>query len=107
MKPPKCTRKDAFQVEEELCVSDKTGPIAKILEAKYKPADLEELMEKLTTTKQQQQQQITSNARQKNGLVEGTQGLWKGSLYKIDMQDNAKPHHTCLYRILQAYKQTF
>ena len=39
MKPPMCTCKDAFHVEEELFVSDKMDRIAKILDAKYKPAD--------------------------------------------------------------------
>ena len=43
MKPPMCTCKDAFHVEEELFVSDKTDHIAKILDAKYKPTNLKEL----------------------------------------------------------------
>ena len=43
MKPTTCTRKDAFHVEDELFVSDDTDQIAKILEAKYKPANLKEL----------------------------------------------------------------
>ena len=32
-------REDVFHMEEELFVSDKTDCIAKILEAKYKPAN--------------------------------------------------------------------
>ena len=47
MKPPTCTHKDVFHVEEELFVSDKTDCIAKILDAKYKPADLKELTDNL------------------------------------------------------------
>ena len=43
MRPPTCTRKDAFHVEEKLFVSNKTDRIAKILDAKYKPADSKEL----------------------------------------------------------------
>ena len=48
MKPPTCTRKKSFHVEEELFVSDKTDCIAKILDSKYKPANLKELMENLS-----------------------------------------------------------
>ena len=48
MKPPTCTRKDAFHMEEELFVSNKTDRIAKILDVKYKPADLKELTDNLS-----------------------------------------------------------
>ena len=41
------------------------------------------------------------------GLFYGTLGLWKGSSYKIELQDDAKPHHACLYSIPHAYEQTF
>ena len=44
--------------------------------------------------------------KQRN-LADGTLGLWKGSLYKIELQDDAKPHHTRLYGISHAYDQTF
>ena len=43
MKPPMCTQEDLFHVEEELFVSDETDRVAKILDAKYKPANLKEL----------------------------------------------------------------
>ena len=43
MKPQTCTCKDAFHVDKELFVSDKTDRIAKILYAKYKPEDLKEI----------------------------------------------------------------
>ena len=36
MKPPTCTREDAFHVEEELFVLDETDRVAKTLNAKYK-----------------------------------------------------------------------
>ena len=48
MKPPTCTRKDAFHVEEELFVSDETDHVAKILDAKHKTVDLKELPDNLS-----------------------------------------------------------
>ena len=47
MKNPTCTKEDSFHVEEELFVSDKTDRIAKILDAKYKPANLKEITDNL------------------------------------------------------------
>ena len=58
MKPPTCTFKDAFQVEEELFVSDETYQIAKILEAKYKTANLKELRENLPQLNNNQKEQL-------------------------------------------------
>ena len=58
MKPPTCTCKDVFPVEEELFVSDKTDRIAKILDAKYKPADLKELIDKLSQLNNNQKYQL-------------------------------------------------
>ena len=58
MKPPTCTRKDAFHVEEELFVLDKTDRIAKILKAKYKPAKLKELTENLSQLNDNQKEQL-------------------------------------------------
>ena len=58
IKLPKCTRKDAFHVEEDIFVSNKTDRIAKILEAKYKPAKLNELRENLSQLKNNQKEQL-------------------------------------------------
>ena len=48
MKPLMCTREDTFHVEEELFVSDKKDCIAKSLDAKYKPKDLNEPTDNLS-----------------------------------------------------------
>ena len=41
------------------------------------------------------------------GIFDRTLGLWKGSLYKIELQDKAKPHHARPDRIQHAYRQMF
>ena len=41
------------------------------------------------------------------GLFEGMLGLWKGSLYKIELQDDTKPHHALPYGIPHDYQQVF
>ena len=48
MKPPTCTKEDLFHVKEEIFVSDKTDRKAKILDAKYKPVNLKEIMDNLS-----------------------------------------------------------
>ena len=57
IKPPTCTHKDTFHVEEELFVSDETDRIAKILDSKYKPVDLKELTDNLPKLNDKQKEQ--------------------------------------------------
>ena len=93
MKPATCTRKDAFHVEEELFVSNETDLIAKILDAKYKPADFKELTDNVFQLNNNQKEQSHAFLDKGHDLFDGTLGLWKGSLYKIELRDDAKPHH--------------
>ena len=57
--------------------------------------------------KHQPKSTITRVARQTIRAFDGTLGLWKGSLYKIELQDDAKPHHALLYGIPHTYEQTY
>ena len=63
MKPTMCTREDAFHMVEELFVSDDTDQIAKILEAKYKPANLKELTASLPQLNDNQKKTITRDVK--------------------------------------------
>ena len=58
MKKPMCTKEDSFNVEEELFVSDKTDCMAKILDVKYKPADLKKITANLPQLTANQQDQL-------------------------------------------------
>ena len=59
MKPPTRTHEDALHVEEDLVFLDKINRIAKILEAKFKPANLKELTDNLLRLKKQPKRTIT------------------------------------------------
>ena len=107
MKPTMCTREDAFHVAEELFVSEDTDQIAKILEAKYKPANLKELTASLPQLNDNQKEQLHETLNRRCGLFDGTLGLWKGSSYKIELRDDVKPHHAHPYGIPHAYEHTF
>ena len=107
MKPSTCTREDAFHVVEELFVSNKTDRVAKILDAKYKPADLKELTDNLSQLNDNQKDILHNRLNKRCDLFNGTLGLWKWSLYKIKLQDGAKPYHNRPYSIQHSYKQMF
>ena len=107
MKKPTCTKEDLFHMEEELSVSDKTDYIAKILDAKYKPANLKELTANLPQLTSNQREQLYNFLNRHTELCDSTLGLWKGDPYKIELRDSVQPHHVKPYRVPQAYEQTF
>ena len=102
MQPPMCTRKDAFHVEEELFVSDKTDFISKILDVNYKPTNLKEITDNLSQINSNQKEQLHVLLDKQCEIFDGTFDLWKGSLYIIELQDDAKPHHAHPYGIPHA-----
>ena len=94
-------------MEEELFILEETDCIAKILGAKYKPANLKELTAKLPQLTTNQQEQLYNCLKKRAALFDSTLGLWKGEPYRIELRDNAQPHHAKPYGVPQAYEQTF
>ena len=94
-------------MEEELFVTNNTNCIAKILDAKYKPANLKELTADILQLTNNQRQQLYDCLNNRAALFDGMLGLWKGDPYKIELWDGAQPHHAKPYGVPQVYKQTF
>ena len=102
MKEPTCTIENSFHVEEELFVTNETDRIAKILDAKYQPANLKELTANFPSLTANQQQQLYNCLNKQSSLFDGTLGLWKGAPYNIELRDNAQPYHARPYGVPQA-----
>ena len=107
MKPTTCTKDTHFHVEEELFVTENADRISKMLDAKYKPADLNEITAGLQHLNDNQRSQLKELLNKRSSLLDGTLGLWKGTPYKIELRDGVKPFHAQPYLIPQAYEQTF
>ena len=102
MKEPTCTIEDLFHVEEEVFVTNVTDRIAKILDAKYQPANLKELTADLLYLTTDQHQQLYNCLNKQSSLFDGTLGLWKGAPYNIELRDGSQPYHARPYGIPQA-----
>ena len=97
MKEPTCTIENSFHVEEELFVTNETDRTAKILDAKYQPANLKELTANLPYLTANQQGQLYDCLNKRSSLFDGTLGLWKGEPYKIELWGSAQPYHARPY----------
>ena len=101
------TWETSFHVREESePVLDATERMKRILDAKYKPANLEEVANMNTELSLNQRKKLLRLLKKHAHLFDGTVGKWKGMQYDIELKEGAKPYHARAYPIPKAYKKT-
>ena len=79
MKESTCTKEETFHIKEDIFVSEEKDWIAKILDAKYVPADLQKIVEGLPQLDKEQQDKLLSLLQNSKKIFDGTLDQWKGS----------------------------
>ena len=67
--------------------------MTKILDAKYKKADLKQVVQDVPELTAQEKAQLLKLLQTYEDLFDGTLGQWKGAPYNIHLKDDAKPYH--------------
>jgi hypothetical protein len=67
--------------------------VREILNAKYEPANLDEVVQNCTNLSSEQQHSLHSLLTKYSDLFDGTLGHWKGEDYDIELQEGATPYH--------------
>ena len=80
-------------------MSEDTDWIAKKLDAKYAPADLQKTVDDLPQLDKEQQEKLLKLLQSHGHLFDSTLGKWKGSPYKVELQDGVTPYHARPYAI--------
>ena len=106
MKPTDCTQDTSYYAAETGVVAEATSRISKILDAKYSPANLDEIAKENGKLTIKQKDQLLTLLNRHKPLFDGTLGRWHGDPYQIELRENAKPHHANPYSIPQAYEAT-
>ena len=83
MKPPTCTQDTSYQIDDSVRAEDATDRMAKIIAAKYEPADINKLVAENTHLTKDEQQKLIKLLQKHEDLLDGTLGKWKGYPYKI------------------------
>ena len=107
MKSRDATRQTSYQVKDSEPVLDATERMKRILDAKYEPANLEEIAKMNSELTPAQQAKLLKLLRKHSILFDGTVGIWKGEQYKIKLKPDARPYHAHAYPIPRAYELTF
>ena len=80
--------------------------IKNILDAKYEAADLDQIVAESVHLNSYEQQKLLQLLNKYKSLFDGTLGLWKNELVKIELKEGATPYHAKSYSIPKAYEQT-
>jgi hypothetical protein len=107
MKLIDATRVDSFHVEDSEDLKADTDRIKRILDAKYKKANLREIIDtEYNHLNDNQRNQLFNIFKKNETLYDGTLGKWIGKPYKIELKENAKPWHARPYAIPKIYEAT-
>ena len=106
MKSRDATFENSYHLDDSGHAADATDRMHKILDAKYEPADLEEVVESCKHLDDDERDALLSLLKKYESLFDGTLGHWKGEDYDIELKPDAKPYHTRPFSIPKAYEQT-
>ena len=100
------TEPTCFAIEDSVRVQDSLARIKKILDAKYEPANLNEIVEDCSHLEATERHQLFELLKEYEDLFDGTLGKWKCEDYKIDLKEGAKPYHAKPFPIPQVHEGT-
>ena len=105
MKLPSCTKQDMY-VQESKHLEDETNRIKNILEAKYEPADLNEIVNECKHLTITQRKSLLNLLNKHRDLFDGTLGKWKEEKLNIELKPGAQPFHSRAYPVPKLYEET-
>ena len=107
MRPTTCTQETTYNVNDTPDITAETDRMSKILDAKYSPADLDEVAKKNENLTLDQKSKLHELLKKHESLFDGTLGKWVGEPYKVELKEGVKPYHAHPYQVPQAYERTF
>lgn len=93
MKSRDMTSEEAFHINKPNSVASDIDHIQKILDAKYEPANLDEVVDGITYLNPMEKTKLHRLLRKHENPFDGTLGKWVGKPYEIELKEGATPHH--------------
>ena len=106
MKDIDATEENSYPIDDSDAIIDATERIKKVLDAKYVPANIEEVVASCTHLDYAERDKLKTLLNKYKQLFDGTLGHWKGQNYDVELRDDAVPYHARPYPIPKAYEKT-
>ena len=105
MKNPDAQKQEAY-IQDSESIDDATRRIKDIIEAKYEPANLEEVVELSTNLNKEQRTELKYLLEKHKTLFDGSLGLWENESVDIQLKPGSLPYHAKPYPIPRIYEKT-
>ena len=106
MKHPNDIQHTNYHIADSPCMQEASNRIQQILDAKYQPADVNQLVLEYKHLNEEEKDKLLHLLLKYESLFDGTLGHWKGETYNIQLREDAMPYHARAYPIPKAYEQT-
>ena len=106
MKSRDATIEDSYYINDTPSLVEAAERIKQILDAKYEPANLEEITANCTHLTDEQREDLFILLKKYESLFDGTLGTWKGEDYDIELRSDAIPYHARAFPIPHIHEQT-
>jgi hypothetical protein len=106
MKSTEATIEDSFNINDSFSLEEAADRIKRILDAKYEPANLDEVTNNCTHLTDEERLKLNTLLKKYEHLFDGSLGSWTGEVYDVELKSDATPYHARAYPIPRAYEKT-
>ena len=106
MKSRDATLENSYYIHDSPCLEEAAERIKRILDAKYEPANLEEIVANHDHLSDEEKEGLYSLLKKYESLFDGSLGTWKGEDYNIELRSDATPYHARAFPIPRIHEQT-
>jgi hypothetical protein len=106
MRSRDATVEDSFYISDTPSLQEAAERIKEILDAKYEPADLDEVVAACTHLSSNERDQLKRLLLKYEPLFDGSLGQWVGDEYDIELKPDAKPYHARAFPIPRIHERT-
>ena len=95
-----------YSIEDFTELLTSFNSVKEILDVKYKPADLDKIVENSTHLSKNEQEKLHELLLKYEDLFDGSLGSWSGETYDIKLKENVTPFHSRAYPIPRIHEKT-
>ena len=95
-----------FLIQDSKLVKQATNRIKNILDAKYEPANLNDVVNEATHLNQKEKDMLYMLLTKHKSLFDGSLGNWTGEDYQIELKDDVTPYHARPFPIPKIHEAT-
>jgi len=97
---------ESYHVQDDGPLEESSARIKRILDAKYEPADIEEVIDSQSQLGPAEKHQLRQLLLRHESLFDGTLGKWTGSQVKLVLNKDAEPYHARAFPVPRVHLET-